>query len=56
MDVVDRLYSGYGENSGGGLRGGKQGPLETGGKPYILEYYPKLDYIIRARILADRLE
>lgn len=56
MDVVDRLYSGYGENSGGGLRGGKQGPIETGGKAYILENYPKLDYIIRATILADRDE
>jgi len=24
MEVVDSLYSGYGETSGGGLRGGKQ--------------------------------
>ena len=27
MSVVDSLYSGYGENSGGGVRAGKQGPL-----------------------------
>ena len=27
MDVVDRLNSEYGETSGGGIRGGKQGPL-----------------------------
>src|SRR5215208_1298541 len=31
MDVVDRLYSGYGETSGGGVRAGNQGPLLAGG-------------------------
>ena len=31
MAVVDSLYSGYGENSGSGVRQGKQGPLEAGG-------------------------
>lgn len=30
MDVLDSLYSGYGEKSGGGVRQGKQGPLEGG--------------------------
>ncbi|MFT6770759.1 MAG: homoserine O-acetyltransferase, partial [Congregibacter sp.] len=34
MAVVDRLYGLYGENAGGGLRGGKQGPLENGGSEY----------------------
>jgi homoserine O-acetyltransferase len=24
MDVVDRIYSGYGENAGGGVRAGNQ--------------------------------
>jgi cyclophilin family peptidyl-prolyl cis-trans isomerase len=31
MEVADALYSDYGENSGGGIRGGKQDPLFTGG-------------------------
>jgi hypothetical protein len=26
MDVVDSLYSGYGETSGAGMRQGRQGP------------------------------
>jgi homoserine O-acetyltransferase len=50
MDVVDSLYSGYGEDSGGGLRGGRQGPLEQGGNAYLAREYPELDYIIRAQI------
>ena len=50
MAVVDSLYSGYGANSGGGLRGGKQGPVETGGNAYLQREFPLLDYIVRARI------
>jgi hypothetical protein len=50
MDVVDSLYSGYGNDSGGGLRAGMQGPLEQGGNAYLAREYPELDYIIRARI------
>jgi len=50
MDVVDSLYSGYGEGSGGGLRAGKQGPLAAGGNAWLGRNYPKLDWIIRARL------
>jgi len=50
MDVVDRLYAGYGEESGGGMRGGKQGPLLRGGNAYLDAHYPKLDRIIQARL------
>ncbi|TXS94170.1 alpha/beta fold hydrolase [Parahaliea maris] len=50
MDVVDRLYGLYGENAGGGLRGGQQGPLETGGSEYIDREYPLLDFIVNARL------
>lgn len=50
MDVVDRLYGLYGENAGGGLRGGQQGPLEAGGSDYINREYPLLDYIVEARM------
>jgi homoserine O-acetyltransferase len=51
MDVVDRLYSLYGENAGGGMRGGRQGPIEGGGTAYIVENYPLLDFIVRAEIV-----
>lgn len=50
MDVVDRLYGLYGETAGGGLRGGQQGPLETGGAAYLHDNYPLLDFIRRAVI------
>jgi len=52
MDVVDHLYSGYGESAGGGMRGGKQGPIEAGGNEYLDKNFPKLDFIKTAR-LAD---
>jgi homoserine O-acetyltransferase len=53
MNVVDSLYSGYGENSGGGVRAGKQGPLLAGGNAYIDREYPKLDRLIRI-VVSDR--
>jgi len=31
MDAVDRLHAGYGEQAGGGMRGGRQGKLLAGG-------------------------
>ena len=48
MDVVDRLYAGYGESAGGGMRGGKQGKIEAGGNEYLRREFPELDYIRRA--------
>lgn len=51
MDVLDRLYAGYGEWSGSGIRQGRQGPLLEGGNPYMDRTYPALDRILRARIL-----
>jgi cyclophilin family peptidyl-prolyl cis-trans isomerase len=50
MDIVDRLYSGYGETSGGGVRAGKQAPLLNGGNGYADREYPKLDHLIRAAV------
>jgi homoserine O-acetyltransferase len=47
MNVVDSLYSGYGENSGSGMRQGRQGPLANGGNVYVDREYPRLDRIIR---------
>ena len=48
MDVVDRLYAGYGE-SAGGMRGGKQGPVFAGGTAYLDRAYPRLDRLHRAQ-------
>ena len=50
MDVVDKLYSGYGETSGGGMRGGKQGKLFEEGNAYLDREFPLLDKLQRARI------
>jgi peptidyl-prolyl cis-trans isomerase A (cyclophilin A) len=50
MDVVDRLYAGYGESAGGGMRGGKQDPIFAGGNAWLDRAYPKLDRLIRAHV------
>lgn len=52
MEAVDSLYSGYGENSGSGMRQGRQGPIEEGGNAYLDREFPLLDRIIRACIIA----
>lgn len=51
MDAVLRLYSGYGESAGGGVRAGKQGLIEAGGNAYLSTAFPKLDYIKRAIVI-----
>ena len=52
MEVVDRLYSGYGETAGGGMRGGRQGQLLAGGNAFLDAAFPRLDRILRARLLG----
>jgi homoserine O-acetyltransferase len=52
MDVLDSLYTGYGENSGSGMRQGRQGPIETGGNAYLDREFPLLDRIVRVCIIA----
>ncbi len=51
MDVADALNSEYGESSGGGIRAGRQQPLFDGGNAYLDREFPRLDRIIRARIV-----
>ena len=51
MDVVDKLYTGYGERSGGGMRAGHQDKLFEEGNAYLDREFPKLDRLIRARII-----
>jgi peptidyl-prolyl cis-trans isomerase A (cyclophilin A) len=53
MDAVRRLNSEYGENSGGGMRAGKQAKLFEEGNAYLDREFPKLDKLIRARIISE---
>lgn len=51
MDVVDKLYSGYGEHSGGGMRAGRQDKLFEEGDAYLDRQFPLLDKLVRATII-----
>jgi len=51
MDVADALNSEYGETSGGGIRAGKQQPLFDGGNAYLDREFPRLDRLLRARVI-----
>jgi len=53
MEIVDQLYAGYGEEAGGGMRGGKQEKLFRGGNAYLDREFPKLDKLVRAKILKS---
>jgi len=50
MDVVDSLYSGYGEGAPRG-RGPDQGRMQAEGNRYLTARFPKLDYIVKAVIV-----
>ncbi len=54
MAVVDSLYAGYGEDSGSGMRQGRQGPLAQGGNAYMDREFPLLDRILRVTVTAVR--
>jgi homoserine O-acetyltransferase len=54
MDVVEKIYSGYGENSGGGMRAGHQAKMFEEGNAYLDREFPKLDKLIRATIVPDK--
>lgn len=49
MDVVDSIYSGYGEGAPRG-QGPDQGRVQTEGNAYLVEEFPRLDYIKKATI------
>jgi homoserine O-acetyltransferase len=53
MDVVEKLYGGYGEHSGGGMRAGHQDQMFDGGNAYLDREYPKLDRLIRATLMKS---
>lgn len=52
MEVVDALYSGYGETSGGGLRRGDQRRIVEEGNAWLDREFPRLDRLIDARIVG----
>jgi homoserine O-acetyltransferase len=51
MDTVEKLYGGYGEHSGGGMRAGHQDAMFAGGNAYLDREFPKLDKLIRATVV-----
>jgi cyclophilin family peptidyl-prolyl cis-trans isomerase len=54
MSVVDKLYAGYGETSGGGMRAGHQGKLFEEGNAYLDREFPFLDRLVRAEIIEEQ--
>jgi homoserine O-acetyltransferase len=50
MDVVESLYSGYGESSGSGMRAGHQDAMFDGGDAYLDANFPKLDRLISLQV------
>jgi cyclophilin family peptidyl-prolyl cis-trans isomerase len=48
MDTVEKLYGGYGEHTGGGMRAGRQDALFAEGNAYLDREFPRLDKLIRA--------
>src|SRR5215471_14835552 len=49
MNVVDSLYSGYGEGAPSG-RGPNQGQIQSEGNAYLVKAFPNLDYVKKATI------
>jgi len=50
MDVVDKLYSGYGEGAPNG-RGPDQNRIQTEGNAYLTQSFPRLDHVTKATII-----
>jgi len=49
MNVVDSIYSGYGEGAASG-RGPNQGQIQFEGNAYLVKAFPNLDYVKKATI------
>jgi peptidyl-prolyl cis-trans isomerase A (cyclophilin A) len=50
MDVADKLNDEYAEGPGG-IRAGKQDDYFKGGNAWLLQHFPRLDYIRRATVM-----
>lgn len=53
LDHADAIYADYGDNAGGGIRGGKQDALFNEGNAWLEKNFPKLDAIRSATIITD---
>jgi peptidyl-prolyl cis-trans isomerase A (cyclophilin A) len=53
MDVVERLYGGYGEAAPRG-RGPSQMRIHQEGNAYLIKGFPELDYIKKATVIAEK--
>jgi peptidyl-prolyl cis-trans isomerase A (cyclophilin A) len=53
MDVVEKIYSVYGETSGSGMRAGHQDKLFAGGNAYLDREFPSLDKLLQASIVPS---
>jgi len=53
MAIVEKLYAGYGETSGGGMRACNQEKLFAGGNRYLDRHFPKLDRLIRLAVAGS---
>jgi peptidyl-prolyl cis-trans isomerase A (cyclophilin A) len=54
MEVVDKLYSGYGEGYPDG-KGPDQGKVGNLGRPYLMKNFPLLDSIKAATIVPPAI-
>jgi len=52
MDLVQRLYSGYGDLPEMGGRGPSEGAITRGGKAYLDKNFPMLDSIVSAAVTS----
>lgn len=52
MDVVDKLYSGYGDTAEQGAGGPSSRKLDAEGKPYLDRNFPKISRILSAKIVT----
>ncbi|HAF95982.1 MAG: peptidylprolyl isomerase [Elusimicrobia bacterium GWC2_51_8] len=50
MDVVESIYSGYGEGAPSGM-GPDQGGVQMKGNAYLKKDFPKMDYILKAQLM-----
>jgi peptidyl-prolyl cis-trans isomerase A (cyclophilin A) len=53
MNVVEKLYAGYGETSGGGMRAGNQDALFAGGNRCLDKKFPNLDRLCKLAVRLD---
>ena len=49
MDVVDKMYAGYGEGAPAG-KGPNQGKIQLQGNAYLTQNFPKLSYFSKASL------